>query len=204
MAVPVVIEMPCFFTIATSCIEVFNRETTGFLFGQLKYRKLRKRNVAAMVLEAAYPLQTASRKPSEVEMGNVRAFERTEAAIDSMGYEIIGEYHSHPNWRAKLSRSDIAYADSQEAELVSKGYRREGREWLELLVAIHRKEYASPRPAGWSFHDYANKAGAVFRLNKDTGYSLTIGAFWLTRNRGRLVPEETQVFIPWWKGYWSK
>ena len=201
---PVVIEKSSFFTIATSCIEVFNRETTGFLFGRLKYRKLQKRSVRAMVLEAAYPFQSAMRKPSEVEVVNLSAFGRVEAAMDSMGYEIIGEYHSHPNWKAKLSKSDLGYAADSEKELCSKGYRREGKAWLELVVSISRREYENPHQIGWSFHDYANKAGAVFTLNEFVGYKLTFAAFWLARKNDRMVPHEAQVFIPWWKGYWSK
>jgi proteasome lid subunit RPN8/RPN11 len=201
---PVIIEMPCFFTIAASCMEVFNRETSGFLLGKERYRRLQKNLTKAMVLEVACPLQTAHRKPSEVEPGNIRAHERVKKALKSMEYEIIGEYHSHPNYIAKPSKYDIEYAEDRETRLKLRGAQLRGGEPLELIVAISRRSYESPHKIGWTFHDYSKKAGAVFVLYEYIGYKITLGAYWLKRFRGRLRPVETEIFIPWWKGYWSK
>jgi proteasome lid subunit RPN8/RPN11 len=201
---PVIIEKPCFFTIAASCIEVYNRETTGFLLGKERYRKLQRQHTKVTVLEAAYPLQTAQRKPTEVEPGNRRAYKRAEAAIKSMDYDIIGEYHSHIEGLAELSREDIEYAEQRDTWLESQDFWSKDKALLELVVAISRRNYENPHKIGWSFHDYPKKAGVVFTLNKYIGYKITFGAYWYKRRKEKLQPRETEVFIPWWKGYWSK
>ena len=201
---PVIIEKPCFFTIAASCMEVYNRETTGFLLGKDRYRKIRKRQTKVTVLEAAYPLQTAHRKPTGVGPGNRRAYERVESAIESMEYDIIGEYHSHVEGYAKPSKEDIEYAEGRDEWLRSKDSWSVHKDLLELVVAISRRSYENPHKNGWTFHDYSKKAQAVFTLDKYTGYNIIFGAYWYARGKGRLRPVETEVFIPWWKGYWSR
>ena len=201
---PVIIEKPCFFTIAASCMEVYNRETTGFLLGKERYRKLQKRRMKVMVLEAAHPLQTARRKPTEVGPGNRSAFRRAEAAIKSMEYDLIGEYHSHIERYAEPSKEDIEYAEERDDWLKSQDFWSEDKELLELVVAISRRSYENPHKIGWTFHDYTKKAGAVFVLDEYTGYNITFGAFWLKRRKDKVRPVETEVFIPWWKGYWTR
>jgi proteasome lid subunit RPN8/RPN11 len=201
---PVIIEKPCFFTIAASCMEVYNRETTGFLLGKDRYRKINKRQTKVAVLEAAYPLQTARRKPTEVEPGNRRAYKRAEAAIKSMEYDIKGEYHSHIGGDATLSKDDIEYVEERDKWLKSHDLWSENIKLLELVVMISRRRYENPHKIGWTFHDYAKKAGVVFVLDEYVGYNITFGAYWLERRKDRLRPIETEVFIPWWKGYWSE
>jgi proteasome lid subunit RPN8/RPN11 len=201
---PVIIEKPCFFTIAASCMEVYNRETTGFLLGKERYRKLQRQQRKVMALEVALPLQTAHRKPTEVGPGNKRAYKRVEAAIRNMEYDIVGEYHSHIEGLAKPSKEDIEYAKEREEWLQSQDFWSKHKEPLELVVAISRRSYKNPHKNGWTFHDYAKKAGAVFALDKYTGYDIIFGAYWFERRKDKLRLVETEVFIPWWKGYWTK
>jgi proteasome lid subunit RPN8/RPN11 len=201
---PVIIEKPCFFTIAASCMEVYNRETTGFLLGKERYRKLQKHRRRVMALEVALPLQTVKRKPTEVGPGNWRAYKRVEAALKNMDYDIVGEYHSHIGGYASPSNIDIEYAEERNEWLRSQDFWSGHKEPLELVVAISRRSYKNPHKNGWTFNDYAKKARAVFTLNKSTGFDIIFGAYWYEQRKEGLRPMETEVYIPWWKGYWSK
>jgi proteasome lid subunit RPN8/RPN11 len=200
---PVIIEKPCFFTIAASCMEVYNREATGFLLGKERYRKLQKQRRKVMALEVALPLQTAYRKPTEVIPGNRRAYKRLETALRNMDYDIVGEYHSHIEGYAKLSKEDIDYAKQRHKWLISQDFWKGHKDPLELVVAISRRNYKNPHDSGWTFNDYAKKARAVFALNRKTGYDIIFGAYWYEQKNEGLHPMETEVYIPWWKGYWS-
>jgi proteasome lid subunit RPN8/RPN11 len=184
-------------------MEVYNREVTGFLLGKERYRKIQKHRMKVMALEVALPLQTAHRKPTEVGPGNRRAYKRVEAALKNMDYDIVGEYHSHINGYADPSKKDIEYAEERNDWLRSQDFWPDYRDTLELIVSISRRRYKNPHDNGWTFHDYAKKARAVFVLDRKTGYNIIFGAFLYKRRKDRLYPVETEVYIPWWKGYWS-
>lgn len=200
---PVVMEKPCFFTIATACIEVYNRETTGFILGNVKSRTIQRKNLQAMVLDAAYPLQTAKRKPSMVEPGNTRALDRVESTIKSMEYQIIGGYHSHPDAPPRLSEGDKAYAQDRMDKLASRKYIGSGKDWLELVVSVRKRHYVTEHMIGWTFHDYKEKARAVFTIDRHMGYLITLGAYWMYNKNSKFRTKEVEVFIPWWNGYWA-
>lgn len=185
-------------------MEVYNRETTGFLLGKERYRKLQRDRRKVMALEVALPLQTANRKPTEVGPGNKRAYKRVEAALKNMDYDIVGEYHSHINGYADPSKEDVEYAEGRNEWLKSQDFWTVNKEPLELVISISRRRYKNPHKNGWKFHDYAKKARTVFVLDKKTGFDIIFGAYWYKRKKDRLHPVETEVFIPWWKGYWSE
>lgn len=191
----IVITKPCFFTIAASCVEVYNRETAGFLLGSVIRKRRRQRST--VVLEAAYPLQTAKRKPTEVTPGNLRAYERAEAAIYSVDYRLIGEYHSHPEGEAVMSRGDLEYVHERDRLLRTRGMLGRSRRSLELVVAVSRREYASERPVGWCVRSYARKASARLVIDGEVGYRLTFGAYWLETTGEQAIPIETEIRLPW-------
>jgi proteasome lid subunit RPN8/RPN11 len=193
MVAPIIITKPCFFTIAASCVEVYNKETAGFLLGSLG------RGRRAVTLEAAYPLQTARRKPTEVRPGNVRAYKRAEAAIYSVDYRLVGEYHSHPEGSPALSRADLSYIQARDRLLRSRGVLTGRRRFLELVVAVRRQEYVSPRTRGWLVRSYASKVSARLAINGG-GYRLTFGAYWLETAGPEARPIETEIRLPWWSG----
>lgn len=197
MAPLIIITKPCFFTIAASCVEVYNTETAGFLLGSQRRRRGPHPQADAVILEAAYPLQTAQRKPTEVRPGNLRAYKRAEAAIYSVDYRLVGEYHSHPEGDAVLSRGDLAYVRHRDRLLRARGIVKEKRRFLELVVAVRRRAYATELEKGWRIRNYAKKVSARLIIN-GLGYTLTFGAWWLETLAERLRPVETEIRIPWW------
>lgn len=191
----ITITKPCFFTIAASCVEVYNKETTGFLLGSTGRREGHR----WAMLEAAYPLQTARRKPTEVGPGNLRAYRRAKSAIYSLDYRLIGEYHSHPEGAAHLSRGDLEYAHARDHLLRSQGLLGGRRRSLELVVAVRRLDASPRRAVGWSVRKYANKASARLVIEGESVYRLTFGAYWLETRSEKARPVETEIRLPWWK-----
>ncbi|HVL87066.1 MAG TPA: Mov34/MPN/PAD-1 family protein [Candidatus Thermoplasmatota archaeon] len=194
---PVMVDPPCFLSLVESSIEVFNRETTGMLIGHPRKRTIRGKPERVMALDVAFPIQTAARRVFSVEPGNGAAFHRARSAIDSLGYRIVGEFHSHTNNHVALSRDDLAYARNA---LLESG----ADAWLELILGVRKKTYASPKRVGWIWRDYHKKAGCTVRITEDTGFDVTIGAFWVYHDAasGRVKWSEETVFIPWAKHYW--
>ena len=62
----VFVERDCFISLAASAIEVHPKETSGLLIGKIAKRKVQKKNPKMVILQAAYPIQTAGRRSSEV------------------------------------------------------------------------------------------------------------------------------------------
>lgn len=54
-------------SLIASAIEVYPRETTGLLIGKVANRKIERKNQKMAISQVAYPIQTASRRFSEVD-----------------------------------------------------------------------------------------------------------------------------------------
>jgi len=199
----VMIDPECFFSMIFSSIEVYNRETTGFLMGNVRRRIIHGEMENIVACEMAFPLQTATRKPTSVTKGNLRAFERTRALIPSLGLFLVGEYHSHPNTDACLTKEDIDYIKDMMEQIYKRGENLIKKYWLELVISIKRKRYKSHQEVGWSWSDYNKKARCVVKIEPYSGYDLTIGGYWLHLEDSKIKKKETTIFIPWVKGYWA-
>jgi len=199
----VIIDPECFFGMVFSSIEVYNRETTGFILGKKRRRMIQGSMENVVTCEMAYPMQTASRKPTSVTKGNIRAFERIRASVPSLGLNLIGEYHSHPYMGAELTKDDLEYI----SETMEQIYEYDGNlisdHWLEVVVAIRKRTYSSRRKVGWKWSDYKNKARCVVTINPYLGYDLTFGGYWVCLDDDKIKHTETTIYIPWEKGYWS-
>jgi proteasome lid subunit RPN8/RPN11 len=199
----VIIDPECFFAMVFSSIEVHNRETTGFLMGNKRRRMIHGKMETALACEIAYPIQTARRKPTSVTTGNVKAFERIRSLFPSLGLYLVGEYHSHPKIGAELTESDLEYIKEQIEQLNGSSDNLNVNCWLELVIAIRKKRYRSKQKIGWSWSDYNKKVRCIIKTNPYLGYDLTIGGFWVQLKGDRIRTNETIVFVPWVKGYWS-
>jgi len=92
----VYIKERAFFAIILSVVEVYRRETLGLLLG---YRGENK-----FFVEYAIPSQTAEREFSWTEP-KMRAVARMTKIIENMSIEIIGDYHSHTDFRGDRGRA---------------------------------------------------------------------------------------------------
>src|SRR2546426_10539029 len=144
----IVVERSAFVGLVTSAVEAYNRETNGFLVGNRGTRIMRQRPREVTVLRAAYPLQTEDRKPNWVSHGNEKAAKRARGAIENLdvGDAVLGGFHSHTgeDGAASLSRTDLDYV-ADELRRISRGRPAERVQWLEVVLALKRRE-RGPQP----------------------------------------------------------
>lgn len=199
----VMIDLGCFFTMVSSAIEVYNRETTGYLIGRTHIRKIGRKYRKITTLEGAYPLQTAERKPSSVGQGNISAWNRARSAIQSLNFNLIGGYHSHTG---EKSVAELSSLDFESTEWEFEEFKKEGKtfnNWLEIIIAIRKKEYDELHQLGWFWRDYGHKVGCTIITDPKTGFDLTIAGYWLkSRKRKKFIVEEPNIYVPWYRDYW--
>ena len=206
----VVIDPACFVGLVTSAIEAYNRETNGFLIGAERARKLRRGPQDVAVLKAAYPLQTADRKVNWVANGNVRAFERAHRAVANAngGLDLLGGYHSHTgsDAHARLSPLDLDYI-LDEFHVMNRGMVEPAHDrWLELVLAIRRREYSRPHEIRWNLSHYPRKLGAHVVLKPNVGFDITMAGYWVyCEKNGRpgafelAGRDEARLHAPWFE-----
>ena len=175
----VVIDPSCFFTLITASLEVYNCETTGLLVGNVRERKLNGHRKRVIVLEAAYPFQTAKRKPTWCDIGNFEAFARARASLHSLDFSMVGEFHSHPNRPVRLSHADVAYIQERVGEMYERGNKMLNQNWLELVISVKRRVYKTPQKTGWKWRKTRDKLTCLVKLTPYLGYTIKIGGFWV-------------------------
>ncbi len=188
----VFLESHVFRTLVTSAVEVYNRETNGVLIGRLSHKKIGRYREPMMVITDAYPLQTETRKPTEVFHGNDAAFRRAMNSLKTLKVDIVGGYHSHtwPYGEKVPSKSDVEQIGKEITFL-------KGRRWLEIIISIKRKEYSTMAATGWDIQDHPKKIRAILRTEPDIGYDITISAHWVDFSHKNPRVTETAVFVPW-------
>jgi proteasome lid subunit RPN8/RPN11 len=204
----ILIERGCFLGLATAAIEAYNRETDGFLVGDTRSRLVRSRAREVTVLRAAVPLQTAERKVNWVAHGNANAALRARRAMENLtlGYAVLGGFHSHTgsDGDAALSRTDLEYV----ADELRRRVRRAAEpahpiRWLEVVVALRRRSWASPHPVGWRTRPYRRKLGCTVALDRHTGYDLVLGGYWVSAQPDGapdafdVSADEAKLLLPW-------
>src|SRR3989442_13226658 len=178
----IVIERSCFLGLVTSAVEAYNRETNGFLVGNRATRLVRQKPREVTVLRAAYPLQSEDRNPNWVSHGNEKAFKRARGAIDNadVGYAVLGGFHSHTgdDGAASLSSTDLDYV-ADELRRLSRHRPEERVQWLEVVMALKRREWSRQHGIGWTARQYRRKLGCSVALDATHGYDMTIGRIWV-------------------------
>lgn len=190
---PVVVDPACFVALVNSAVEVYNRETTGLLVGTERTRVIGRRRRKVVALEAAYPFQTAYRSITWVEPGNHQAAHRARTTVDSLGFRILGEYHSHTNNEHRLSEADKNYA----GEALRRMNGHAPKRWLEVVLGMRRKEYARAHRPGYTWRDYPRKVGCSVVVAPKLGFDVTIAGYWLRPNGKGMHCEEAELHVLW-------
>src|SRR2546428_1470685 len=176
----VLTERGCFVGLVASAVEAYSRETNGFLVGNRRTRLVRQRPREVTVLRAAYPLQTEDRKPNGVSDGNEKACKRAGGAIENLdvGYAVLGGFHSHTgdDGAASLSSTDLDYV-ADELRRLSRDRPEERVQWLEVVMALKRREWSRQHEIGWTAPPYPQKLGCSLAPCAPHGYDMTVGAF---------------------------
>ncbi len=180
----VILEAGCFSALIISAVEVYSKETTGLLIGKGDRRFVRGKLTDCVVVQGAYPLQTAWRGFTSAMIGNRRAFRRARTTLDQFGYDLIGEYHSHPKSTAVLTFYDEDYIRDQLSERDKKELKSAKESWLELIVGIKKKKYKTKQKPGWypirqPRSHRTRKIAGVLKTTKSIGYHIEIRGYWI-------------------------
>jgi hypothetical protein len=192
----VLIDSGAFKHMVLSAIEVYNKETNGYIMGRMTTRKLNGRRKKVMLVKHSYVFQTDKRKPSEVMHGNVSALKRVMGSLRPMGIRVIGGFHSHshPFDTTQMSKGDVEFI-SEEIDLLGKSGIRKIQRWLEIIVSVKKKEYVTSHKKGWSLDDLSRGIKCIIKTDKHTGYIVSIGAYWVSFE-GKSKKEEVIIYVP--------
>lgn len=146
------INPPAFLAIATSAVEVFAKETIGFLVGIKAENKF--------IVEYAIPYQTADVGYTHAEVDLKRA-ERVNEVLKLVGegLEFVGDFHSHTQFgqtkgEAKPSPTDLVLT-------------REGEVYL--IIAVNARK----RSQSWREHNDGTISGTIWGYHlKISGYTI--------------------------------
>jgi len=180
----VVLEAGCFSALLISAVEVYSKETTGLLIGKPDRRFIRGKQTNCVAVQGAYPLQTAWRGFTSVMIGNLRAFRRARRTLDHLGFELVGEYHSHPGGSARISLDDEDYIREQMTERDKEELKHVKKRWLELIVGIKKLSYKRDQKMGWFPKkrpriQRARKIAGVLKPAPKRGYDIEIMGYWI-------------------------
>ncbi len=199
----VYIEPECLTTLITSAIEVYNRETNGFLLGRIAERRIRKRNLKVLVLEAASPFQLEERKPTSVSHANKKAVDRLVRSLNTMKRGLVGGYHSHPfpHDLAVLSRDDIEFIGMEIEHLKKYGF--PVPQWLEVVMAIKMREYKTGHRTGVKTFRLNDSVGLVIKNTPHRGFAIKMRAYILVKEDGKMRREVAKIYLPRKRRVWQ-
>jgi len=177
----ILIEPNCLATIVSSALEVYNRETNGYLLSRKKraIKNIHGRKHRLLNLNVAYPFQTSDRKPTEVDHGNLSATHRVIDSLNSMGVKLIGGYHSHPypNHDVIISDDDVKAALEEIERVNCNGVTL--KRWLELIISAKRLDYETPHKLGYTFKSSGDGIRVKVNARPYLGFDLKIAGYWI-------------------------
>ncbi|MBI4182335.1 MAG: Mov34/MPN/PAD-1 family protein [Candidatus Aenigmarchaeota archaeon] len=147
-----------------SAVEEYHKEVSGYLIGRGRAGKL--------TILSAYPLLADSRKPTSVAHGNLSAVGRVQGVMDTLHLSLVGGFHSHPDGPNRLSKSDLEFIREAMAE---RGQQR----WLEVLLAVRKKDYQRPHEPGWDLERQGQQLELQLRPDPWTAYLVTLTGHWV-------------------------
>jgi hypothetical protein len=166
----------CLVTLITSCLEIPHKETGGFLIGKEDARFIMGQRSDSFSLDVAYPVHTSDSGKSYWVPSNANAYKRIKDAIDSMGFQIMGEYHSHIENVPELSNADKKFIKGELEEFQKKGI---SPPKIEMVLNIEPKAYSRQHNRRCDCTYFKKRVRCNIRgiRNPLTGYSITIGAY---------------------------
>ncbi|XES76235.1 MAG: Mov34/MPN/PAD-1 family protein [Candidatus Bathyarchaeia archaeon] len=184
----------CLASLITSCLETPHKETGGILIGKEDKRFVKGQRTDCLVLDVAYPVQTSESGKSFWVPSNRAAYNRIKDTINSMSFQIIGEYHSHINSPPELSKDDKDFIKGEVFGSKKNGV--EPPNWLELVLNIESKTYT--RKHAQSFDCSFLKKRVRFNIrginSPLVGYSITVSAYQFNPETESF--EEANIHIP--------
>lgn len=159
-----------FFNVLLSSAEVFKRECLGFLLGY----KLEDR----FIIEHAFSLQTASRRPRGV-MSHDKTHRRIEPILERFDrLAIIGDFHSHTQFG---SSRGLSYPSKEDIMGMNKNH-------IYIIVAINN----STKTRHWSENSDSTISGSVGK------YFFKISAYFLN---GNAAVRKAKIYCPFPPGF---
>jgi proteasome lid subunit RPN8/RPN11 len=188
----VIIDPGGFSSLILSAVEVYSKETTGLLVGKHDKKFVKGRLTPCVVVQGAYPLQTAWRGFTSVMVGNKRAFVRARRTLDNLGFELLGEYHSHPGASARLTSYDVDYIRDQLSERDKKTLKLEKKQWLELIIGIKSRTYTKEHELGWFPLRKRRKqrkrmVAGILKNSRKGGYYIEIIGYWVNQDTSEQI-----------------
>jgi len=182
-------------SLVASAVEVYPRETMGLLWGVRSQRELEERKRRILSIKSVYPVQTARRKLSNVDWGNEAAKRRLLNVLQIMGVGIVGEFHSHPKagTLAQPSSDDLHYYLRESVA----GRDITSRDWIEMVIRI-RDYVGGPSYAEPVYGKYNYRRAERFHIAvQDKVYDITLSAWVIELEEGKVVPNQGTVWIEW-------
>lgn len=195
--IPVILERGCLLGMVMAAMEVYRRETQGLLVGRIAKRFIKGTLTECVVLEEAYPIQTAKRMFSFVMVGNRRAFGRALKTAGAYGFTIVGEFHSHPDSYPYLSKSDKKYIREQIVDSRRNELSLVGSRWLEVLISLKKRVYKRAQRVGWFPTGPKTGVGSVrgiLRTEPKVGFEVKIKSWWVGLRSIRETPIYYSVY----------
>jgi len=141
---PIYISEDAFITLTLSAIETSTKyEATGLLLGH--------KSEGTYYVQNAIPYQLAERTPNSVFVSHAKQRRIRRVFKNFMKYQIIGEFHTHPDGSIKLSKAD-------------KEVMKESNYELEVVVAINRDDLKN----SWHY-DKGVLSGSIDKYNIEIG-----------------------------------
>lgn len=190
----VFIKESCFAALMASCLEIPHKETGGFLIGKEEKRFIDGARTKCLTLDVAYPVQTRRSGRGYWQPGNLRAYNRIVDSIRSMGFDIVGEYHSHIEDVAELSEEDRDFIEDELKDFGKRGLQVQN--WIEIVINVSKREYDRKQKRECKCRDLVKRVKCSVKgiRRQDIGYFLTIAAYWFdTKN---LTYSEANVYVP--------
>ncbi len=186
-------------TLLVSAVEVYKKETNGFLAGRPVLKRIKGKEKPVISLQTIYPLQTADRKPSQVLHGSDLAHKRTLSSLTALKMPLVGGFHSHTDYLPdievypELSEGDLEHIHDEMKKMKKFGYNLDP--WLELLLTIKQKEYIRPQKSGITTNTYKRKLGCTIITEPKQGYKITLSGYWLQNGSAKLkIGREAKIF----------
>lgn len=173
-----------FYNLLRTGIESFPREATGHLYGERIGRSL--------VIHNSYPLQTATRKPTEVFYGNCAAVKRLKRLDEATGNYLVGGFHSHIKCEndekplLRLSKSDISFIED---DMKAFGF----SSWLEIVLRLKTLDYSNPKPLCLELSEQKKKLNVTIADTLNHSYQAVLCAYLLLRVKGKTRIKELKI-----------
>jgi len=192
----VFIDPDCIATLISSTLEVYNKETSGYLMSRpnRSIKKIDRKQVKVVSLSYAYPFQTDKRSPTYVFHKNTSAAVRVVDSLKSMDIDLIGGYHSHiyPHDTAYISDNDVDYALGEMDMIKENGIVMD--KWLELIIAVKKLEYKTPNKIGYKIKGLSRGIGIKIITDPDMGFDLNIVGYWVIPKGDHGIKREAPVY----------